>query len=281
MPEGTNSCPLCAGGTPAEAAARGDAAEEKYLYAIVPSSAVPDGQEGRPYECCGFDGGSVYAIMDGRVAAVVSDAPEAKVRPDRRRIRAHHAVLKHLMSRGAVLPVCFGTIAQSARALREVLRANEPAFHRQLVLLAHKVEMGLRVLWDVPNIYEYFLSTHPRLRSERDRIFRADRAPSQEDKIELGRLFDQLLKDERAAHTDRVLGVLGPLCCETKLNKPRGEAEVMNLACLVREDRQKEFEQGVFEAARLFDDNFRFDFSGPFAPYSFVDADLSLGRALR
>ena len=49
----------------------------------------------------------------------------------------------------------------------------------------------------------------------------------------------------------------------------------MNLACLVDRDRLKEFETGVVEAARGFNNDFAFDFNGPWPPHNFVDVELS------
>ena len=57
--------------------------------------------------------------------------------------------------------------------------------------------MGLRVSLDVPNIFEYFVNTHPELRTARDRFLGPYRNPSQDDKIELGRMFDRLLNEDR------------------------------------------------------------------------------------
>jgi len=50
----------------------------------------------------------------------------------------------------------------------------------------------------------------------------------------------------------------------------------MNLACLVPCQAQAEFEQEVFEAAKLFDNHFAFDYNGPWAPHNFVDLELKL-----
>ncbi len=50
----------------------------------------------------------------------------------------------------------------------------------------------------------------------------------------------------------------------------------MNLACLVRREAQEQFEAGVFEAAKLFDNNFTFDYNGPWAPHNFVELDIKL-----
>jgi hypothetical protein len=57
---------------------------------------------------------------------------------------------------------------------------------------------------------------------------------------------------------------------------PRNEREALNLACLVRREETAEFENAVFKAAKLFDNNFAFDYNGPWAPHNFVQIDLKL-----
>jgi hypothetical protein len=42
----------------------------------------------------------------------------------------------------------------------------------------------------------------------------------------------------------------------------------------VGRDAQVRFEEGVFEAAKLFDNNYTFDYNGPWAPHNFVELDL-------
>ena len=240
-----------------------------YLYAIV----------GHPQGCdrygpIGIDGGEVYSIPDGQLAAVVSDVPNARLRPERRHLAAHHAVHKCLMQEGALLPMSFGVIADSRQAVRHILTLNRDAFLEQLRRVENKVEMSLVVKYDIPNIFEYFVRTHPELKAYRDQLFGGGRQPSEDDKLELGRLFDRTLRDERAELTQTVVESLAPLCIEIKENPPRGESGVMNLACLVARDGQERFERGVFEAAGRFDDNFSFDYSGPWPPYNFVEVHL-------
>lgn len=240
-----------------------------YLYAIVAHS-----QGCGRYGLIGIDGGEVYSIPDGQLAAVVSDVPNARLRPERRHMAAHHAVHKCLMQEGALLPMSFGVIADSAQAVRRILTLNRDAFTEQLRRVENKVEMSLVVKYDIPNIFEYFVRTHPELKAYRDQLFGGGRQPSEDDKIELGRLFDRILRDDRAELTQQVVEVLAPLCAEIKENPPRGESGVMNLACLVARDGQERFEHGVFEAAGCFDDNFSFDYSGPWPPYNFVEVHL-------
>jgi hypothetical protein len=243
----------------------------RYLYAIVPAS------EERAYGLAGIDGADVYIIANGRLAAVVSDVSNEKIRPERRHLAAQQAVLKGLLSAAeAMLPMAFGIIADGPKAIQKILSRNQEAFLKQLQRVAGMVEMGLRVSLDVPNIFEYFVNTHPELRAARDRFLGPYRNPSQEDKIELGRMFDRFLNEDREAYTEKVEEILSCYCREVKRNKCRHESEVMSLACLVPRDAQDRFEKGVFAAAKLFDNNFTFDYNGPWAPHNFVELDLQL-----
>lgn len=243
----------------------------RYLYAIVDR-----GDDRAPLGFTGVNGGEVYVIGDDRIAAIVSDLPDKKVRPERRRLAAHHDVMRRLMADHTVLPMAFGLIADGPESVRRILRLNQEVFAEHLDRLRNKVEMGLRVTWDVPNIFEHIVSTHAELAAYRDRIFRGGRQPSQDEKIELGRAFDSLLNSDRESAIDRVRHVLDPRCDAIVANKIRDERDVMNLACLVNRDRLKEFEAGVVEAARGFDSDYAFDFNGPWPPHNFVDVNLRL-----
>jgi hypothetical protein len=174
------------------------------------------------------------------------------------------------------LPMAFGTIAQSADGVRKMLASNQDAISKQLNRAAGKAEMILRVKWDVPNIFEYFVLTHPELMVARDRLFGTDREPRQEDKLEIGRLFERLIGEEREALAEKVEKSLSGSGVRIKRNKCRNEMEIMNLACLVPRDRLTEFEDQILNAARLFDNNFAFDYNGPWPPYNFVDLSLEL-----
>ncbi len=238
----------------------------RYLYAVVP------GPVEQVYTFKGLEGKPVYTITNGKVAAVVSDVPNEKIRPERR----HLAALRELLAEAAMLPMAFGIIADGPKAIQKILSRNQEAFLKQLQRVAGKVEMGLRVSLDVPNIFEYFVNIHPELRAARDRFLGPYRNPSQEDKIELGRMFDRLLNEDREAYSEKVEEILSGYCREIKRNKCRHEGEVMSLACLVQRHAQDRFEAGVFAAAKLFDNNFTFDYNGPWAPHNFVELDLEL-----
>ena len=242
----------------------------RYLYAII------EGSESHTYDAIGINEELVYVISNGRISAVVSNDDNEKIRPERRHLAAHQKVLKRLMEDTTPLPMSFGIIADGPKAIQQILSRYNKDFLAELHRVSGKVEMGLRVTWDVPNIFDYFVTTHPELRSARDTYFGTQREPSQEDKIELGRMFDRMHNEDREAHTEKIEEALSRYCSEIKRGNYRSEAEIMNLACLVGREAQEQFEQGIMEAANLFDNNFAFDFNGPWAPHNFVEIDIEL-----
>lgn len=242
----------------------------RYLYAIVDANSKHD------VGIMGINDQAVYAISDGHLCAVVSNVPNTKMRPQRRNLAAHQQVLKHLMAETTPLPMAFGIIADGDKAVEDILVHHRGLFLRQFKRVSGKVEMGLRVSWDVENIFDYFISTHPELRSARDEYFSSQCKPSQEDKLELGRLFDHLLQEDRENFSDEVERILGAYCHEIKAGRCHNEMDVMNLACLVARGTENRFEEGVLKAAAKFDNNFVFDFNGPWAPHNFVEVELEI-----
>lgn len=243
--------------------------EAQYLYGIIP--AQPELRI-----AAGLENSEVRAVTHGKVSAVVSALSTGKVRPERRNLAAHQQVLNQLMQQEALLPVSFGTATASAAGVRKFLARNEKMLAEQLARVRGRVEMGLRVTWVVPNIFEYFVDRHSDLRQARDELFGAQHEATQEEKLGLGRLFERLLEEDREAHTSHIEEALEPLCSELKRGPCRQEREVANLACLVARPALTEFEDAVFAAARHFDNSFAFDYNGPWPPYHFVELEVEV-----
>ncbi len=246
------------------------AAVGHYIYAIIPD------QGRRSLGNIGLEETEVYTMGDGRVAAVVSDLNSARIRPQRRNMAAHQEVLKQLLRDLTPLPAAFGLVADDDAAISKILKDNRTAFLDQLARVNDGVEMGLRMTWDVPNIFEFFVGAHPELQELRDDYFRDGGNLTQDQMITLGRSFERLLEQDREKYTEQVEAVMRGCCRELKRNKCRTEKEIMNLACLVNRADLARFEQAVLQAARPFDNNYAFDFNGPWAPHNFVEMDIRL-----
>jgi len=238
---------------------------EKYLYAVIAADAVDE------IKGTGINDAKIEPLVVDDIAAVVSGYRGASVRPQRRNIAAHQKVLKALLAVTTPLPISFGTIAEDTQAIRTVLQDSRQDLEEALERVRGRVEMGLNARWDMANIFEYFVNRHPSLQALRDTLYVSGREPPRERKLELGRLFSELLEGDREQHTAQVEAVLQAYCVEIRRAAPRKEAEIMRLSCLVERDTQADF-----EAAGAFDDNYAFDFNGPWAPHSFVDVSITL-----
>ncbi len=240
-----------------------------YIYAIADAAELP----AEALDAAGLEGARVEVLSSGASSACVSEVRKRRLRPDRRSLSAHMGVIRRLMERTTVLPVSFGVVAKSRADVRELLDRNSDSFALQLARVRGKVEMGLRVLWDVPNVFEYFVNTRADLRAARDTVGDI-RAANRDDMIELGRFFERVLGEERERYVEQIGEVLAAYDIPHARGKVRNERDVMNLACLVARDGLEDFDRAVGEAASGFDNNFTFDVSGPWAPASFVDVTL-------
>jgi hypothetical protein len=241
-----------------------------YVYGII------DAQDGLSVSLPGIDGGEIETIEADGIAAVVTRVARQKIRPQRANLAVHHKLLLELVQRQAVIPCAFGMVASSEEQLHEVLLAHRTELQRQLARFRGKVEMGLSVYWNTSNIFEFFVAANEELRQMRDQMFRLGREPSMEERLELGKRFESLLRQCRERHTQQVIAALSPCCAEIRAVDPGAEQMIMKLVCLVPKDRLSQFEEGIQEAARKFDEQYCFKYSGPWAPFDFVDVTMDV-----
>jgi hypothetical protein len=239
-----------------------------YLYAII-----DDGAE-QNFGPIGLEGSDVYTIGTANVAAVVSAVPNRKQRPERRKLAAHFDVLKLLGTKHTVLPMAFGVIADDADDVQAILHEHHESFATQLQQLKGQVEMGLKLVWSVANIFDFFVAHNPELRALRDRVF-ASGSPSQDERMEVGRAFDEARTERRQTLFDALHTALAPVSTALKDNKPRKDTDAVHLACLLPSAERAAFEQAVEAFANTLGDDYQLELTGPFPPHNFVEVHLS------
>lgn len=237
----------------------------KYLYSVVPAEAV----DKLKLEVDGIEGGEVQPLVSGSLAAIVSDVTATELRPERRNLSAHSAVLRSLMDQTSLLPVAFGVVAKSEREVRELLADHESEMLEQLKVVDGKVEMGVRGMLQVPDTFKYFVEKFPELRQLRDETYGGGE-PTREQKIELGQAFAEMLQqfqDDCADRAEEHLQTVG----RVRANEPRSEEEALNLAVLVPRDSLETFTKAVDELAPTLDEHIELQVTGPWPAYNFVD----------
>ena len=239
-----------------------------YIYAIGHSGdgALPvlEGILGQP----------VYRLASGALGAIVSECALDIVRAERKHLAASQRVLSTLNKEFDLLPMAFGTVAQSADALIDFLDEYSEMLGARLRDIAGTVEMSVRLSLDVPDAIAYLVQSTPELKIARDRLFGRHRAPSHGERMRLGQLCDEALRRYRDTKTAQMLTLLGPSCAEIRTLPVGLEKQIANLAMLVPRDAVERFEAAVNDLAAQLPDEFAFTMGGPWPPHNFVQLEL-------
>ena len=243
--------------------------ERKYIYGIM------EEPEPRAFSFSGVGNAEVYTINHRELAAVVSDTPLEEIDPTRQNVRAHTVVQDELLKNYTLLPMGFGMIAGSKDDALKLLEKNYQGLTRELVRLAGKVEVELKVFWDQETMIKELQGRSEELTRLKAKI---NDAPSpieaQRLLIEAGQLVERIVLDWKARYADRVYTVLKGLSIDAKLNSPLGIKNVLNASFLVERGKEDNFQKEVFKLDSQYQGKVNFKYIGPLAPYNFVNVKL-------
>jgi len=256
-----------------------------YVYGIV-SPDMP--HRGLPN---GVDDAAVAIEREGEVAALVSVLDAGAYEPDSietnsgsvewlsPRALAHDRVLTWASDQGAVIPLPMFSLFSGASAVRELLRERAPQLVETLERVRRGREYALRVYRVDAELYAAVPSLSPRL-AEMARTAAAA-SPGQryllERKLEAEQRAEMRAVSQRLV--DEIVGALSAHSVEAVRSPiPRADdtaasgTMILNGAFLVEARALPAFQQTLTTlVAEHQPHGLRFDFTGPWPPYHFVD----------
>lgn len=239
----------------------------RYLYGFTDRQFDP-----RP-DLRGLGGLPVRVIPFRDLAAIVSAHPVRRLMPSRSNVEPHHRIVRQVSAMAPLVPAAFGHISETEQQIQAVLERNYDEIRGELVRLAHKCEMTVKLRWNVENIFECLVRGSRELREMRDQVFR-EPVPSLNAKLKVGAAFEATLERERQRLTAVLLDAFEDVICGSVCNAPRDEKTACHAAFLVETARTNEFVQALGPAAGRFNADFTLNYSGPWPPYSFVQLRL-------
>jgi len=243
--------------------------EGKYIYCIVNSKQErhfgPIGVGGRRDE--------VLTIGYEDLSMVVSNHPLTKLVVSRENMITHEKVIEEVMKEfDSVLPVRFGTIASSADEIRNLLDNRRREFQDLLKNMERKVELGVKGLWkDMSLIFKEIVEDNKDIKKIKESIQKDKNKKNIQAKMEAGKMVAQALLKKKEKESAKITDELKAAAFDYKLNKTLGDEMFMNAAFLVDKGREKEFDNIMDDLSDAHKDRVRFMYSGPFAPYNFVN----------
>jgi len=242
--------------------------EGKYMYCIIRSL------EPRQFTTRGIGerGDVVYTVHYRDLAAVVSDSAITEYENSRRNMMAHTLVLEEVMHEYTILPVRFGIVAPSVKAIQEkVLQQRYDELDSLLVEMQGRVELGLKAFWYENVIFQEIVDENPPIRSLRDSLTGRPAEETYYERIRLGEAIESAMWKKRDEDGEKILSTLRPLVCRSVGNKVVTDRMVLNDAFLVEERRQPEFDAAVDKLDEKMGKRMIFKYVGPVPPYNFVN----------
>jgi hypothetical protein len=232
-----------------------------YLYCIT--MAGPN-QEFGPIGI-GGRGDPLYTIAADRLQAVVSDSPQERYPLWREFLLAHEKGIEEVMKSRTVLPVRFGTVAESPERVRIILQRERQALLDLLQWLEGKKSLSLKAVFHEKYIFQEMIAQRPEIQ----RIRR--QAGSRADLMEVGERVAAALEEEKERHRREVLDLLEPLAEEIRLNDNIGDRMFLNAAFLTTLPKEAEFDRVVNALSDRYAGQVRFLYIGTLPPFDFVN----------
>jgi len=243
--------------------------EGKYIYCIVNS------KQDRHFGPIGVGGrrDEVLTIGYEDLSMVVSNHPLTKLVVSRENMITHEKVIEEVMKEfDSVLPVRFGTIASSADEIRNLLDNRRREFQESLKNMERKVELGVKGLWkNMSLIFKEIVEENKDIKKIKESIQKDKNKKNIQAKMEAGKMVAEALLKKKEKESAKITDELKAVAYDYKLNKTLGDEMFMNAAFLVDKGREKEFDNIMDDLDDAHKDRVKFMYSGPFAPYNFVN----------
>jgi Gas vesicle synthesis protein GvpL/GvpF len=244
-----------------------------YVYGVLSAS------DAAALPVAGVKGSSVRTVAHGELAALVSDLDGGALTAARE-VRAHWRVLEEASKDATVLPVRFGTVMESDRAVcAGLLELNAETLSGLLRDLAGRVQLSVKGDYDEEALLREVVAASPPIAALRQRVRALPDEAGYYDRIRLGELVAAEVARRRADDTRLVLDRLEPHAVATRAQTSGGPAAAFDLAFLVERDGVDAFSRAVVEVGDEVGDRIGIRYVGPLPPYSFAESDLATGAA--
>ncbi|MBU1121151.1 MAG: GvpL/GvpF family gas vesicle protein [Candidatus Omnitrophica bacterium] len=268
--------------------------ESRYIYCIITAGR----NEKFDLSIAGMEGAIVYPVSFDGVTAMVSSCGLKEYPVSRQNLLTHEKVIEEVMRKYTVVPVRFGTIAVSEEKVKKILEKEGGKFKDLLEFLEGKKELGLKAIFSAKGetsphsprgeaegsggkevfIYEEILQEYPDIKALKEKIQKLPPVKTHYQRMEIGKMVESALEKKKDFYKEDILKSLSSLADKFKINKVYGERMILNVAFLVEEANEKEFDRQVNALDEKYGDKIKFKYVGWVPPFNFVDLAIEAGR---
>jgi len=246
--------------------------EGKYLYCLIKE------REPKKFNISGIEGSKVYTVSEGGLSAVVSDAEIKEYPISRENTLTHQKVIEEVMKEYDVLPISFGTVAESEKNIKEkILKLKTRELSNALEKIKGKIELNLKAVWlDLPSIFQEMVKKNREIQAAKREASKVSGMAGTNLRIEVGKMVASLLEKKKEREANTILKPLKRIAEDFKENKVQLDQIIFNTAFLVSKEKEKEFDKEVSRIGEKYDGRIKFLYVGPLPPFNFVELEFSL-----
>lgn len=270
--------------------------ERKYIYSIIknPKETQISGTLRLSEAIFGITNREIILVPHRDIAAVVSnthliDFDEFDKKELTQLIAAHDQVNVGLMKKHDIIPMRFGMVAESTEEIRNILAKAYIQFKAALERIAGKAEFVVQVFWNEKNILEKLVQENIEIQKLKKETESKGKILGFSSKMRLGKRIFEAIEARKKEYMKNILGDLavyfpnfsaGKLLDTAKegASDEMGKKMIMNLSFLIGNTQESALEFQLNKLAEKYEDELKFKYIGPMAPYSFAVINLSLGN---
>jgi hypothetical protein len=249
-----------------------DRAHPVYVYGIIPAA---DAGKWAGTPGLGGPSATVRTIVEGDMAALVSDLPPDHTPGNREDLEAHRRVLSAAIEHGTTIPMRFGIVMDSDDVVRQRLLARHASeLSDVLDRLDAKVQMTVKAFYAEDALLAEVLASQPELARESAALAQRPEAEVRSARVRLGEAVAKAVEARRAEVESALLNRLAPLAVDVRVDPPSSERVALNAHLLVDRDRREALDDEIRKLSDTLKGTLAFRYIGPLAPFSFADLSL-------
>lgn len=240
--------------------------EEKYIYGVILTDKEID------FGTVGLGGESVTTIGRNGLACVVSEARDEEYSlADKAHLKAHEIVLETVMQDYPMLPIRFGSVAPSTKAVKLFLKNHNNDFKRLFQKINGKVEIELELFWkNMKGIWEEIVQESQKLRA----LKASPKKRSQEELIMAGQLVAAHLRQKKEKEGLKYMKLLKGTFADLQKNATPKDEMILYGSFLVAKEKLHAFDQAVEQLEAQNRERIHVRTIGPMPPYSFTSVRM-------
>jgi len=217
---------------------------------------------------------NVLTLVFRDIGAVVSESPltaydslakEKTVRD----LVTHQFVLEKVMASFTVLPVKFGTMAETRDEVMQFLENGYALLSDELRKMEGKIELDVVAQWELPKVMAAIYRDSPHIQSKQREFALKGVKVAVEEKVTLGQLVAELLQTKKASSTQLILQTLKEEALDLCLHEVANDEMILNAAFLLEKQREEPFNETVTLLDQKLENAVNFRVVGPLPAYSF------------